>query len=102
MTDDPIHLDGRRSAAGQRQSEMRRRPANGEMTSGNPPKARLQGLEDSMLAEPAETWLDVMEKCRFLLARYALTPAAGNEQLQKLIESALGDMERLRNREERK
>lgn len=31
MTDDPINPDGRRSVAGQRASEMRRRPANGPL-----------------------------------------------------------------------
>jgi hypothetical protein len=102
MTDDPINLDGRRSAAGQRQSEMRRRPANGEPASARPPKARLRGLEDQMLAGPARTWLEVMEKCRFLLERYASKREAGDERLQKLIRRALGDMERLRKREERK
>jgi hypothetical protein len=55
-----------------------------------------------MLAGPARTWLEVMEKCRFLLERYASKREAGDERLQKLIRRALGDMERLRKREERK
>jgi hypothetical protein len=88
MTDDPIDLDGRRSVAGQCASEMRRRPANSQ-----PPLT---------LAEPARTWAEVLKKWRFLLDRYATTPEAGDERIQKLIKRALGDMERLRKREERK
>ena len=47
-------------------------------------------------------WVEVIEKWRFLLVRCASTPEAGDERLQKLIKRALGDMERLRKREERK
>ncbi len=102
MTDEPINLDGRRTAAGQREAEIRRRPANETSfpaTSGQP---HPEGIEGEMLAEPARTWVEVMKKWRFLLDRYAATPEAGDECIQKLIKRALGDMERLRKREERK
>jgi hypothetical protein len=102
MTDDPINLNDRRSAAQQRETEMRRHPANSQAPSTHPPQAHLESLEDQLLAEPARTWVEVMEKWRFLLDRYAATPEAGNERVQKLIKRALGDMERLRKREERK
>jgi hypothetical protein len=102
MTDDPIDLDGRRSVAGQRESEMRRRPANSQPPHTLSQQPHLEGVEDQLLAEPARTWVEVMKKCRFLLARYASTPEAGDERIQKLIKRALGDMERLRKREERK
>jgi hypothetical protein len=100
MTDDPIDLDGRRSAAEQREIEMRRRPANSQPPITLPPQPHLESLEDQMLAEPARTWVEVMEKWRFLLHRYAATPEAGDERIQTLIKRALGDMERLRKREE--
>jgi hypothetical protein len=102
MTDGPIDLDGRRSAGGQREAEMRRRPGNRQPPSTLSLRALLESLEDQMQAEPARTWVEVMEKWRFLLDRYAKTPEAGDDRIQKLIERALGDMERLRNREERK
>lgn len=54
-----------------------------------------------MLAEPARTWIEAMEKWRFLLDRYAATPDAQDARIQKLIERALGDMARLKKREER-
>ena len=59
-------------------------------------------LEDQMLAEPARSWIGVMEKWRFLLDRYAAMPEAGDERVQKLIKRALHDMERLRKREEQR
>lgn len=102
MTDDPIDLDGRRSVAGQRASELRRRPANSPPPLTLPPQPHLESLEDQMLAEPARTWAEVLKKWRFLLDRYAATPEAADERIQKLIKRALGDMERLRKREERK
>jgi hypothetical protein len=102
MTDDPIDLDGRRSVAGQHASEMRRRPANSQPPHTLPQQPDLESLEDQMLANPARTWVEVMEKWRFLLDRYASTSEAGDERIQKLIKHALGDMERLRKREERK
>jgi hypothetical protein len=102
MTDGPIYLDGRRSAAERRESEMRRHPANSQPPPTLPTQPRFEGLEDQMLAEPSRTWVEVMEKWRFLLDRYAATPEAGDERIQKLIKRALGDMDRLRKREERK
>ncbi|WP_147277362.1 hypothetical protein [Rhodovulum sp. 12E13] len=102
MTDDPIDLDGRRSVAGQRASEMRRRPANSRPPHTLPQQSDLESLEDQMLAKPVWTWVEVMEKWRFLLGRYASTSEAGDERIQKLIKRALGDMERLRKREDRK
>jgi hypothetical protein len=102
LTDDPIDLDGRRSVAGQLDAEMRRRTANSRTPFPILPQPHLESLEDQMLAEPARTWTEVMKKWRFLLDRYAKTPEAEDERIQKLIKRALGDMERLRKREERK
>ena len=100
MTDDPIKLDGRRSAAGQRASEMRRRPANGQPSLALPQQPQLERLADRMLAAPARTWAEALKKWRFLLDRYAKTPEAGDERNQNLIKRVLGDMERLKKREE--
>ncbi|MDF9304918.1 hypothetical protein P5P81_21510 [Tritonibacter mobilis] len=102
MTDHPINLDGHRSAADLRETEMRRPPANSQLPSLPPSQLGRGNLEDLMLAEPVRTWVEVMEKWRFLLVRYASTPEARDERLQKLIKRALDDMERLRKREELK
>lgn len=102
MTDHPINLDGRRSAAGQLETKMRRRPANTAPLAMPSAQPCVGSIEDLMLAKTARTWIEVMEKWRFLLERYASTPEAGEERLQKLIKRAIGDLERLRKREERK
>lgn len=102
MTNAPIDLDGRRTEAGRLETELRRRPANDAPSLVPSAQPHLGSLEDQMLAEPARTWVEVMEKWRFLLERYAATPDAGDECIQKLIKRAIGEMERLRKREERK
>lgn len=102
MSDDPINLDGRRSAAEQIDIEMRRRSANRSSPVANDREPHLERLEDQLLAKPARTWVEVMDKWRFLLDRYAATKEADDEGIQKLIRCAIGDMKRLRKREERK
>jgi hypothetical protein len=101
MTDDPIDLDDHRSSTEQFETEMRRSAANSQPSSTLSPDLHFGSLEEQMLAEPARTWVEVMEKWRFLLDRYAATPEAGDERIQKLINRALGDMARLKKREER-
>ncbi|WP_141134332.1 hypothetical protein [Jannaschia aquimarina] len=102
MKDDPIDLDGRRTATGRHETEMRRRPANDLSFTAPSGEPQPENLEGQMLAEPARKWIDVMEEWRFLLERYSETPEANDERIQKLIRRAIGDMERLRRREERK
>ncbi|MDU8944084.1 hypothetical protein [Ovoidimarina sediminis] len=102
MTDEPINLDGRRSTADQREAKMRRRPANSASPAGSATDPQRDALEEQMLAKPARSWIEVMKKWRFLIDRYAVTPEAEDARIQKLIRRALGDMERLRKREERK
>lgn len=58
----------------------------------------IASLENQMLAEPARTWGQVMEKWLFLLDRYSATPDANHERIQELIKCVIGDMERLRIR----
>ena len=102
MTDDPINLDGRRSAANQREAKMRRCPTNSAPPADSATDPHRESLEDQVLAEPARCWIEVMKKWRFLINRYPVTPEAEDNRIQKLIRRALGDMERLRKREERK
>mgnify|MGYP000146222280 CR=1 FL=1 len=60
---------------------MRRRPGNRQPPSTLSLRALLESLEDQMQAEPARTWVEVMEKWRFLLDRYAKTPEAGDDRI---------------------
>lgn len=81
---------------------MRRRPANGLPPLAPLEQPHLGSLEGQILADPARTWIEAMEKWRFLLDRFSATREVGDERIQKLIKRAIADMERLRKREERK
>lgn len=102
VTDAPIALDSRRTAADRRRTEMRRRPAKDQSFTAPSGEPQPGSLEGQMLAEPARTWVEVMEKWRFLLDRYLVTLDTSDERTRRLVERAIGDMERLRRREERK
>ncbi|MGC9457881.1 MAG: hypothetical protein ACP5DC_10225 [Halothiobacillaceae bacterium] len=56
-------------------------------------------INAAMLAEPARTWIEAMEKARFLLERYSASPEARDPRIQKLIARAMGDLTRLKKRE---
>lgn len=100
MTDHPIDLDGHRTVAERRLSEMRRRPANDRMLAAPSVETRVASLEKQMLAEPARTCLEVMERWRFLLYRYLASSGGKDERTQELIVRAIDDMERIRRSEE--
>lgn len=102
VTEGPIDLDGRRTEAGRHETALRRRPANDAPSLVPPGQLQLGRLEVQISAEPAPAWVEVMEKWRFLLAQYSATLTARDERIQKRIRRAIGDMERLRKREERK
>ena len=95
MVQKPIDLDGHRSTAGKRESEMRRRPANTQSRQNETVPPDDLGPGAPRLAEPAQSWIEVMEKWRFLLERYASSPDAMDSETQTLIQSALSDMSRL-------
>ncbi|HDR27503.1 hypothetical protein [Rhodovulum sp.] len=99
MTGDPIDLDARRTAAEKPRIAGRGRPADRASRpaqAGHPDTAQIDA---QLLAGPARTWIEVTEKCRFLLERYAETGAAQDARTRKLIARALGDIARLNRRE---
>jgi hypothetical protein len=102
MTEDPIGLDGRRTATQQLEVERRRLLANDNPTATNQPQEHQARLETELRKEPAGTWIQLMEKWRYLLERYAATSDADNDRIQKLIRRAIGDLERMKKREDRK
>ena len=79
----------------------RRRAANGSPPGAPLEQPHLESLEDHMLAEPARSWGELIEKWRFLLERYSATSDADDERIQKLIWRAIRDMESLRDLEVR-
>ncbi|MEL6295085.1 MAG: hypothetical protein AAFR10_12550 [Pseudomonadota bacterium] len=102
MTEKPIDLDGRRTPTEKLLTESRRQKASDHPPAAANDQKKNDNLEDQMLAEPAQQWIELMKKWQFLLERYSSTPDADDERIQKLIRRAIGDMERLRKREERK
>ncbi|SFS14001.1 hypothetical protein [Yoonia litorea] len=102
MTDDPIKLDVHRTTAARKESEMRRRTANNQQRLAHVQDSMAKSVESQILLEPARTWIDVAERCRFLLIRFAASPDAQDERVRKLIARALTDLRRLKKLEERK
>ena len=102
VIDEPIDLHGRRTPSEQTSVKMRLGAANDPSPIAKDPRSPDERLEDEFLVDPAWTWIEVMEKWRFLLERYSSSPDAEDERIQKLIRRAIGDMERLRRRGERR
>lgn len=100
MTNRPIDLDARRTAEGKQDSEFRRRAVNTDAAHEDGGWIKETAIDTAMLAGPADTWTEAIEKTRFLLRRYAATHDALDPRLQKLIKRALGDLDRLNEREE--
>ena len=76
MTDRTIELDSHRGMAAQKATELRRL-----LTEVAADRARLKErqdeLEKALLAEPASSWADAVEKARYLLSLFAATAEAG-------------------------
>ena len=100
MTEPPIDLDGRRTVAARLEMGIRRRAAN----SGSSPDVCCTGqdaeLDAALKAGPARSWTEAADKVRFLLDRFSAAPEARDARIQKLIGRAMGDLARLRKREE--
>jgi len=99
MTDCLIDLDDRRTVADRIEADLRRRAANTCPVVVTGLKRGAPDVEAQLLAEPARTWAEAMDKARFLLQRYLATPDAQDAGLQKLIRRALADLSRLKNHE---
>ena len=97
MTDGPIDLDGRRTAAEKLNSVLRRRPANTDSSSDEREK---QGTDEGTHAEPARPPVEALETALFLLELYAATAEAQDVRIQKLIKNTLADLAHLKNHEE--
>ncbi len=97
-TDDPVDLDLHRSPESKMEIEERRHVVL-NLTSAEAARRKDNAeLGAQMLAMPARTWPEAMEKAQFLLRRYSATPEAHDARIQKLIRRALSDMARLGRR----
>lgn len=95
MTDDPVDLDERRSAAGMIATDIRRHSLQEFEADQEALRLRQAELEAQLLAEPSHTWPEAAAKAQYLIRRYAETAEAQDARRQKLIERALSDLARL-------
>jgi hypothetical protein len=58
-------------------------------------KERQDELEKALLAAPATTWAEAVEKARYLLSLYAATLESADPRRQKLVAELLADFDRL-------
>jgi hypothetical protein len=97
MTDKTVNLDQHRGMAAQKATELRRLLAKCE---ANEKALRLRHdeLEARLVAMPAATWREAVEKARYLLKLCAASASAQDPRRQKLIAAVLCDFERLNRR----
>jgi len=100
MTERPIDLDGRRTAAGKLDSALRRRPANADSAPDVGERHDDDGSEAGTRAAPARTPVEALQTALFLLDLYSATPEAQDVRIQKLIKDTLADLAHLSKREE--
>lgn len=93
MNVEPVNLDEHRGMAAQRDTEIRRDPREVQVDQ-TALRARLQELEDRLLAAPAETRAEAAASARYLIQLFATTPDAQDPRRQKLIARALDDLTR--------
>ena len=94
MNDEPTNLDHHRGIVAQKATELRRLRAEVEADQ-RALKQRQDALEAMLVAVPATTWPEAVEKARYLLGLFAATPAADDPRRRQLIEDVLSDFDRL-------
>jgi hypothetical protein len=94
MTDRAIVLDTHRGMAAQKATELRRL-VSGVAEDRAKLKARQDELEKFLVAAPAASWADAVEKARYLLTLFAATSEAEDPRRKTLIANLLDDFERL-------
>jgi hypothetical protein len=94
MSDKTIDLDGHRGMAAQRQTRLRRLHAE-VREQRDALRVRQDALEEQLVAAPAESWEDAVEKARYLLNLFAASIDAQDPRRQKLIAAVLDDFRRL-------
>jgi hypothetical protein len=100
MSEPPTDLDGHRNAEDRLLVGLRRQAANASGAFAR--NEADEDLESVLGSEPARSWAEAMTKVKFLLERYGATAEADDPRIRMLIKRVLGDMARLKKREERK
>lgn len=101
MNDDPVELDGRRTAAGQVGVDHRRHALKKFQADQEALRRRQHELEAQLLAEPSANWVEAAVKAEYLIRLYAATLDGADARRKDLVERALMDLARLTEQEKR-
>jgi hypothetical protein len=94
MTDEPTDLDTHRGIKAQKETLLRRNLMEVQQDQQSL-RSQQDELEHFLVATPATSWPEAMEKVRYLLGLFAQTPEAVDPRRRQLIDAALSDCERL-------
>jgi len=94
MTDTTIPLDDHRGMMAQKATELRRQHAEIE-TDQAALRKRREELENMLLAAPAATLAEAVERARYLLTLFAESSAGRDPRHHRLIAGVLDDLRRL-------
>lgn len=92
--DEPVVLDERRGMMAQKATEVRRHLAEIEADQAAL-RTRQEELERYLLASPAATWAEAVEKVRYLLTLLAATYEGRDPRRRKIIAAVMDDLTRL-------
>lgn len=99
MNDDPVELDGRRTAAGQAGVEHRRHALKKFHADQEALRRRQEELEAQLLAEPSANWAEAVVKADYLIRLYAASLEGADLRRKELVDRALEDIARLMEEE---
>jgi hypothetical protein len=94
MTDKPIELDQHRGMTAQKATDSRRLLIEVEANE-RALRLRRDELESHLIAAPAATWREAVEKARYIIRLYATTLSESDTQRRSLVDAALADFDRL-------
>lgn len=94
MADQTTSLDEHRGMMAQKATELRRLRAEVEADQAAL-RERQEALEAMLMAIPAATWPEAVEKARYLLGLFAQSAAGEDPRRRALIERTLADFDHL-------
>lgn len=99
MDDDPVELDGRRTAAGQMGVDHRRHALKSVQADQEALRRRQEDLEAQLLTEPSASWAEAAVKAEYLIRLYGATLDGADHRRKELVDRALADLARLLEQE---
>ncbi|QPF83479.1 hypothetical protein IC762_27810 [Bradyrhizobium genosp. L] len=94
MTEPPIDLDKHRGLAAQKATDIRRVIADVEVNA-KMLRERQAAVELQLVAVPASSWPEAVEKARYVLNLYAAGLAPTDTHHRDLVAAVLADLTRL-------